>query len=40
MALATVHPSSILRAPDADSRAREHDAFVRDLRVAVTALRG
>jgi len=29
---ATVHPSSILRAPDAASREREMDEFVRDLR--------
>ena len=29
---ATVHPSSILRAPDDESREREFDAFVRDLR--------
>ena len=31
--IATVHPSSILRAPDED-RAREMEAFVRDLRAA------
>ena len=30
-ATATVHPSSILRAPDEDARAREYDAFVADL---------
>lgn len=34
LALATVHPSSILRAPDDESRHREYDAFVADLRVA------
>ncbi|MDQ3758239.1 MAG: UdgX family uracil-DNA binding protein [Actinomycetota bacterium] len=38
LALATVHPSSILRAPDDESRAREFDAFVADLRVAAGAL--
>jgi DNA polymerase len=30
--VATVHPSSILRAPDSESRARELAAFVEDLR--------
>jgi hypothetical protein len=30
--LATVHPSSILRAPDAEARRREMQRFVRDLR--------
>jgi uracil-DNA glycosylase len=29
--LATVHPSSILRASDDDTRHREMDLFVRDL---------
>lgn len=38
LALATVHPSSILRAPDDLSRAREFDAFVSDLRVAADVL--
>jgi uracil-DNA glycosylase len=37
--LATVHPSSILRAPDADARRREHALFVEDLGVAAEALR-
>jgi DNA polymerase len=32
-ALATVHPSSILRAPDVESREREFDLLVKDLRV-------
>ena len=32
-AMATVHPSSILRAPDDESRQRERQLFVRDLRV-------
>jgi DNA polymerase len=39
-ALATVHPSSILRAPDDETRERERLAFVRDLRGAAEALRG
>lgn len=34
LALATVHPSSILRAPDDEARHREYEAFVADLRVA------
>ncbi|HEX2040279.1 MAG TPA: UdgX family uracil-DNA binding protein [Acidimicrobiales bacterium] len=38
LVLATVHPSSILRAPDDASRAREFDAFVADLRVAADVL--
>jgi DNA polymerase len=38
VAFATVHPSSILRAPDATSRERERDLFVDDLRVAAAAL--
>jgi DNA polymerase len=32
-ALATVHPSSILRAPDDDARHREMQLFIQDLRV-------
>ncbi len=39
LALATVHPSSILRAPDDESRRRERGLFVDDLRVAAAALR-
>jgi uracil-DNA glycosylase len=35
---ATVHPSSILRAPDEQSRRRERALFVDDLRVAAAAL--
>jgi DNA polymerase len=35
--MATVHPSSLLRQPDEESRQREYAAFVRDLRVAVKA---
>ena len=38
VALATVHPSSILRAPDRETRLREHALFVDDLRVAAAAL--
>jgi uracil-DNA glycosylase len=37
---ATVHPSSILRQPDEPSRAREREAFARDLRVIAEALSG
>ena len=37
-AFATVHPSSILRAPDAEARRRERALFVDDLRVAAAAL--
>ena len=35
--LATVHPSSLLRQPDEESRAREYALFVADLRVALEA---
>ena len=35
--VATVHPSSLLRQPDEESREREYASFVRDLRVAVKA---
>jgi DNA polymerase len=38
VALATVHPSSILRAPDDESRRLERRLFVDDLRVAASAL--
>jgi DNA polymerase len=37
VALATVHPSSILRAPDPETRRREYAAFVEDLRAAAKA---
>ena len=37
VALATVHPSSILRAPDPETRRREYASFVEDLRVAAKA---
>jgi DNA polymerase len=36
---ATVHPSSILRAPDDATRHAETDKFVQDLRVVAKALR-
>jgi DNA polymerase len=39
VALATVHPSSIFRAPDDESRRRERRLFVDDLGVAAAALR-
>ena len=35
---ATVHPSSILRAPDEEARQAEYDAFVRDLQSVAGAL--
>ena len=35
--VATVHPSSLLRQPDEESRAREYALFVDDLRVAAAA---
>ena len=35
--VATVHPSSLLRQPDAESREREYKNFVADLRVAAKA---
>lgn len=38
-ALATVHPSSILRAPDHETREREFARFVQDLRVVATVLK-
>lgn len=37
--LATVHPSSILRAPDEETRRREMARFVEDLKVVAGALR-
>ena len=36
--LATVHPSSLLRQPDKESREREYKLFVADLRAALKAL--
>jgi uracil-DNA glycosylase len=38
-ALVTVHPSYLLRLPDADAKAREYQRFVEDLRVAADLLR-
>src|SRR6266487_284733 len=38
-ALVTVHPSYLLRQPDADARAREYARFVDDFRIAAAALR-
>jgi uracil-DNA glycosylase len=35
--VATIHPSSVLRQPDEESRAREYKHFVADLRVALKA---
>jgi uracil-DNA glycosylase family protein len=37
--MATVHPSSILRAPDAESRRAEMELFVADLRMAAQLLK-
>ena len=39
LVLATVHPSSILRAPDSEARRRETARFSEDLRLVVRALR-
>jgi uracil-DNA glycosylase len=36
--LATVHPSSILRAPDPESRASQYEEFVNDLRLVAAGL--
>jgi uracil-DNA glycosylase family protein len=38
--IATVHPSSILRAPDDETRRRERALFVQDLRAVAAALEG
>jgi DNA polymerase len=37
--LVTVHPSYLLRLPDADAKAREYERFVDDLRIAADLLR-
>ena len=37
-ALVTVHPSYLLRQPDADSKAREYARFVDDLKIAAELL--
>ena len=39
LATATVHPSSILRVPDADARAQAYRGFVEDLTIVATQLR-
>jgi DNA polymerase len=38
-ALVTVHPSYLLRLPDADAKAREYQRFVEDLKIAADLLR-
>jgi DNA polymerase len=38
-ALVTVHPSYLLRLPDADARAREYQRFVDDFRIAAEVLK-
>ncbi len=38
-AMVTVHPSYLLRLPDADAKAREYQRFVEDLKMAAAALR-
>jgi uracil-DNA glycosylase len=37
--LVTVHPSYLLRLPDAEAKAREYRRFVQDLKIAATVLR-
>jgi DNA polymerase len=37
--LVTVHPSYLLRLPDADAKAREYERFVGDLKIAAALLR-
>ena len=37
-ALVTVHPSYLLRLPDAEAKAREYDRFVEDLKIAASLL--
>jgi uracil-DNA glycosylase len=38
-ALVTVHPSHLLRLPDADAKTREYERFVDDLKIAAALLR-
>ena len=38
-AVVTVHPSYLLRLPDADAKAREYERFVDDLKIAAALLR-
>jgi DNA polymerase len=40
LVMATVHPSSLLRAPDDETRRREMERFVADLRTLAARLRG
>jgi DNA polymerase len=40
LATATIHPSAILRAPDAEARAKAHAGFVADLRIVAAELSG
>ena len=37
--LVTVHPSYLLRLPDAEAKAREYERFVEDLKIAAAVLR-
>jgi uracil-DNA glycosylase len=38
-ALVTVHPSYLLRLPDAEAKAREYRRFIDDLKIAAAVLR-
>ncbi|WP_315776498.1 MULTISPECIES: UdgX family uracil-DNA binding protein [unclassified Bradyrhizobium] len=38
-AMVTVHPSYLLRLPDADAKAREYERFVEDLKIAAAAIK-
>ena len=38
-ALVTVHPSYLLRLPDADARQREYARFIEDLKIAAASLK-
>jgi DNA polymerase len=38
-ALVTVHPSYLLRLPDAEAKAREYQRFLDDLRIAAALLK-
>jgi uracil-DNA glycosylase len=38
-ALVTVHPSYLLRLPDADAKAREYERFVDDLRIVAAQIK-
>jgi DNA polymerase len=38
-ALITVHPSYLLRVPDAEARAREYERFVEDLKIAARTIK-